>query len=100
MVGFRRGVAGTGINDWWDNGANAIAVSRGGPGFVAIHLETTSTTVAAQTALAPGTYCDLLSGAPVAAGCAGRRIVIDSDGHVHFDLAAGKAVALLSGNSP
>ncbi|MBI4545582.1 MAG: RagB/SusD family nutrient uptake outer membrane protein [Gemmatimonadetes bacterium] len=36
MVVFRRAVAGTDINGWWDNGANAIAFSRGKKGFVAI----------------------------------------------------------------
>lgn len=29
MVGFRREVAGTDVNHWWDDGANAIAFSRG-----------------------------------------------------------------------
>src|SRR5437899_7054022 len=29
MVSFRHAVAGTSINHWWDNGANAIAFSRG-----------------------------------------------------------------------
>src|SRR5439155_18705272 len=33
MVSFRAVVAGTGITHWWDNGANAIAFSRGDRGF-------------------------------------------------------------------
>ena len=40
MVGFRRAVAGTDLSRWWDNGANAIAFSRGDKGFVAISRET------------------------------------------------------------
>src|SRR5207249_4503047 len=45
LVSFRRVVAGTGVNHWWDDGDNAIAFSRGDKGFVAINNE--STTVAA-----------------------------------------------------
>src|SRR3989475_11157933 len=37
MVSFRHVVAGTDINHWWDDGANAIAFSRGDKGFVAIN---------------------------------------------------------------
>ena len=39
MVAFRRLVAGSDVNHWWDNGANAIAFSRGEKGFVAINGE-------------------------------------------------------------
>ncbi len=39
MVSFRHVVAGTDITHWWDNGANAIAFSRGDKGFVALSRE-------------------------------------------------------------
>ena len=39
MVAFRRLVAGTDVNHWWDDGDNAIAFSRGDKGFVAINNE-------------------------------------------------------------
>jgi alpha-amylase len=62
MVGFRHVVAGTTTGHWWDNGANAIAFSRGDRGFVAINNETVSVTATVTTALASGTYCDRLTG--------------------------------------
>ena len=94
MVGFRRVVAGTTIDDWWDNGANAIAFSRGDRGFVAINLEDVRGGGAASTPLAPGTYCDLLSGGSTPARCVGRRVEVDAAGPVHVDLDTGTAVAI------
>jgi alpha-amylase len=37
MVKFRNVVAGTELNDWWDNGSNQIAFCRGNKGFIAIN---------------------------------------------------------------
>src|ERR1043166_5355968 len=37
MVSFRHVTAGSDVNHWWDDGANAIAFSRGDKGFVAIN---------------------------------------------------------------
>src|SRR3989440_9626940 len=41
MVAFRKLVAGSDVNHWWDDGANAIALSRGAKGFVAIDRKST-----------------------------------------------------------
>ena len=94
MVGFRHAVAGTDVRDWWDNGANAIAFSRGDRGFVAINLERATVAVDAASPLAPGTYCDLLSGGVDAGTCVGRRVEVDAEGLVHVDLDPGTAVAI------
>jgi len=94
MVGFRSAVVGTTITDWWDNGANAIAFSRGDRGFVAINLETVTVTVDVTSPLASGTYCDALTGGLDAGACVGRSIVVDATGHLHLDLEAGTAVAI------
>ena len=53
-MSFRRVVAGSDISHWWDNGANAIAFSRGDKGFVAINNETAAVTVASGTVLRRG----------------------------------------------
>jgi len=97
MVGFRRTVAGTAIDGWWDDGANAIAFSRGSLGFVALNLEDTTVVVDATTSVAPGTYCDVLTGGLVAGACAGRSVEVDTAGRVQLDLAPGTAVAIHSG---
>ena len=94
MVGFRRAVAGAGANDWWDNGANAIAFSRGDRGFVALNLEDTTVAVDVASPLPPGTYCDALTGGREGGACMGRNIVVAADGHVQLDLETETAVAI------
>lgn len=94
MVGFRRAVAGTDLSRWWDNGASAIAFSRGDRGFVAINREATSVTAAVSTGLAAGTYCDLLTGGRSGAACAGTRVTVAQDGAVQLDLKSNSAIAI------
>jgi len=94
MVSFRRLVAGTDQNHWWDNGAAAIAFSRGDKGFVAINNETSAVAVATGTGLPAGTYCDLLTGGLVAGACAGTSVVVDATGAVQLNLPARSAVAI------
>ena len=86
MVSFRRGVAGTAINHWWDDGAHAIAFTRGDKGFVAINGGSGTVTATVATGMPPGTYSDLLTGSPV---------VVDSNGSVQFNLAAKTAMAIV-----
>jgi alpha-amylase len=87
MVAFRKAVAGTTISNWWDNGANAIAFSRGNRGFVAINLETTALSMAVATGLAPGTYTDLLSS---------NTAVVAANGTIQLNLPARSALAILA----
>jgi alpha-amylase len=85
MVSFRHVVAGTAIIHWWDNGANAIAFSRGDKGFVAINNEATSLDTTITTGMAAGTYLDLIAGSPV---------LIDSSHAIHLILPARSAIAI------
>ena len=94
MVRFRRTVAGTDVTNWWDNGANAIAFSRGDKGFVAINRQTTTVSATVQTGLASGTYCDLLTGGRRESGCAGASLEVGPTGSVVFTLPANSALAL------
>ncbi len=94
MVRFRRVVAGTAIVDWWDDGGNAIAFSRGDRGFVAINLEDSTVTFDVHTGMPSATYCDVLYGGGQGGTCAGRSVVIESDGRVRFSLEARTALAL------
>ncbi len=94
MVRFRRVVAGTPTTNWWDDGADGIAFSRGALGFVAINGNAGQLQAAIPTPLAPGTYCDLLTGGRNGAACAGTTLVVDSTGAVPVDLAPKSAVAI------
>ncbi|HEU5219889.1 MAG TPA: alpha-amylase family protein [Gemmatimonadales bacterium] len=93
MVKFRRLVAGSDINHWWDDGANAIAFSRGNKGFVAINNSNATIQIVTGTGLPQGTYCDLLTGG-FTGGCAGVSIGVDAAGNVSFGLPAKSAVAI------
>jgi len=94
MVAFRKLVAGTDVNHWWDDGANAIAFSRGAKGFVAISRESAPVAAAVATGMPPGTYCDLLTGGLTGAACAGTSLVVDSTGTIQLRLEANSAVAI------
>jgi alpha-amylase len=85
MVSFRHVAAGTAVIHWWDNGANALAFSRGAKGFVAINNETTSLDTTITTGMAAGTYLDLIAGSPV---------TIDSSHAIHLTLPARSAIAI------
>jgi alpha-amylase len=87
-------VAGTDVNHWWDDGANAIAFSRGDRGFVAISRETVVVDTTITAGMPPGTYCDILTGGRVAAACAGTALVVDSSNAVHVHLVPNSAVAI------
>jgi alpha-amylase len=85
MVSFRHVVAGSDINHWWDNGANAIAFSRGDKGFVAINNETVGLDTTITTGLAAGPYLDLLTSSSV---------VVDAVGAIHLTLSPRSAIAI------
>ncbi len=93
MVAFRKLVAGSDINHWWDDGANAIAFSRGTKGFVAISREAAAVDTTITTGVPSGTYCDILSGGLAGAACTGTPVVVDAAGAVHLSLAPNSAVA-------
>lgn len=93
MVGFRNAVAGTAVSNWWDNGNDAIAFSRGNKGYVAINRETGSITQTFQTSLPAGTYCDVQR-----SGC--TRYTVGGDGRFTATVGAGDAIALHIGARP
>ena len=96
MVRFRREVAGTDINHWWDNGRDAIAFSRGDKGFVAINRESTAITATIGTALSAGTYCDILTGGKSGTACAGTSVTLDASGALTLNLPSNTAIAILA----
>lgn len=87
MVRFRRHVAGTDMNNWWDNGANAIAFSRGSKGFVAINREPTTLSATVPAGLPAGTYQDLI---------AGSTVTVNSGGTLQLSLQPFTALAIIA----
>jgi alpha-amylase len=85
MVAFRRIVAGSAVTHWWDDGADAIAFSRGAAGFVAINGGGTALDTTVTTGMAPGTYLDRI---------AGTTVIVDGAGAVNVTLAPRSAIAI------
>ena len=62
MVAFRNIVGNETVKNWWDNGSNAIAFSRGNKGFIAINNDIEAINETLKTGLPAGRYCDIISG--------------------------------------
>ncbi len=103
MVAFRRAVAGGAQSNWWSNGVNAIAFSRGNMGFVAINGEAFAVSGVFATGLGAGTYCDVLAGGVNSTVtprvCIGQAVMVDVNGNASFSLAAQTALVLQAGVS-
>jgi alpha-amylase len=95
MVGFRKTAGSAPVANFWSNGANQIAFSRGDRAFIALNRDTAPLAQALLTGLPGGEYCDVLSGGKVGpTQCAGTVITVDSAGNALFDVAPGSAVAV------
>ena len=61
MVKFHNAAVGQRVTNWWDNGFNAIAFSRGNRGFFAMNNENNALNQNFNTGLPGGEYCDVIS---------------------------------------
>jgi alpha-amylase len=95
MIGFRRAtMASWQVTDWWDNGADQIAFGRGDRGFVAINHEADALTRSFHTSLAPGRYCDIISGEKIDNACTVAIVTVDAEGNAMITVPAAGAVAI------
>ncbi|MBQ4849935.1 alpha-amylase family protein [Pseudoalteromonas sp. MMG012] len=96
-VNFRNNTTGAWqVNNWWDNGNNQIAFSRGAEGFVAINKETNLLQQTLQTGLSKGVYCDVLTGMLSAdkSSCTGKSLVVNEQGMSVISVSSMDAVAV------
>lgn len=95
LVAWRASAGSAGLGNWWSNGSNQIAFSRGGAAFIAFNRGSSSLTRTFATGLAAGGYCDVLAvdGNP----CGGASYTVDGSGQATITVAAGAAVALHTG---
>ncbi|MFF3595975.1 carbohydrate-binding module family 20 domain-containing protein [Kitasatospora indigofera] len=101
MVGWHNAARGQSVANWWDNGGNAIAFSRGDKAWVAINNSATAVTQTFTTGLAAGTYCNVIHGDVTAAGtCTGGTVTVDAAGKATTTVPAGDAVALYTQAPP
>jgi alpha-amylase len=86
MVRFRNSVGDERVTNWWDNGRNQIAFSRGNRGFIAINNDDHLLSARLQTGLSQGMYCDVISGNIENGQCTGKVVVVDSSGNADIQV--------------
>ncbi|GLH05680.1 Alpha-amylase-related protein [Gryllus bimaculatus] len=78
---------GTAVENWWDNGKQQIAFSRGNSGFMAFNDQyNTDFKETLQTGLPQGVYCDLASGSLSNGSCSGKSVTVNSDGTAYVEI--------------
>jgi alpha-amylase len=98
MVRFHNVVRGTAVSNWWDNGNDAIAFSRGDRGYLILNDEGAALTGRSfQTALPAGVYCDVFHGTYTSGSCSGPTYTVDANGWFRADVAAQDGLALHAG---
>jgi alpha-amylase len=94
MVGWHNTVAGAPVANWWDDGQNLIAFSRGTRGWVSLNNDPTAHTQTFDTGLAPGTYCNLIKGKLSQGTCSGPTVEVDRRGRATVTVPAKGSVAI------
>jgi alpha-amylase len=94
MVGWHNTVAGTPVTNWWDDGQNLIAFSRGRRGWVSLNNDAVAHTQTFDTGLAKGTYCDLIHGQKTGGSCSGPTVSVDRQGRAAVTVPAKGSVAI------
>ncbi len=96
MVAFRNATndAKT-VENWWSDGNDQIAFSRGDRGFVVFNREeAVGLSQTLQTGMTPGQYCDALTGEPSTNGCTGQTVDVDENGYATIVLGPFDALAI------
>jgi len=86
MAGFRNVANNQPVSNWWDNGGNQVAFSRGSKAFIAINNENYVMDVTLQTGMPSGQYCDIISGNKVNGSCTGKVVTVNGDGTLRANI--------------
>jgi alpha-amylase len=84
MVRFRNTAEGQPVSNWWDNGNNQVAFSRGNKAFLVINNDDFGLSQWFQTGLPQGQYCDVISGNLDQGRCTGTIITVEADGRAQI----------------
>jgi alpha-amylase len=87
LVGWHNTARGQAVANWWDNGNNAIAFSRGNKAWIALNNSAGSVTQTFTTGLAAGSYCDIIH-------ALGACYTVNGAGQTTVTVNAGDSVAL------
>jgi alpha-amylase len=86
MVRFRNIAEFEPVQNWWDNGNDQIAFSRGDKAFLAINNDDNALDQWLQTGLPQGQYCDVISGNLEQGRCTGKTIAVQGDGRAQITI--------------
>lgn len=93
MVGFHNRVGQAPVRNWYDDGTNLIAFSRGDVGFFSTNNETKAKTVTVRTGLPGGTYCDVIHGVKHGHSCSGPTVRVRGNGQATITVGSYDSVA-------
>lgn len=93
MVGFHNRVGQAPVRNWYDDGVNLIAFSRGDLGFFSTNNETAGKTVTVRTGLPSGTYCDVIHGTKHGHSCSGPTVHVGAHGTATITVGSYDSVA-------
>ncbi len=88
MAKFRNVADGQQVQNWWDNGFNQIAFSRGNKAFLAIKNDEKGMHVSLKSGMSSGSYCDIISGNKINGSCTGKVITVSNDGTIKIDISS------------
>jgi alpha-amylase len=80
------------VANWYSDGANLIAFSRGADAWIAVNNATAPATRTFATGLPAGTYCDIIHGSYTGGTCSGPTVTV-SGGSATVSVPAKDAVA-------
>jgi alpha-amylase len=93
MVGWHNFVGSAPRANWWDDGGNVIAFSRGSKGWIALNNGPEPATITVRTGLPSGTYCDIIHSEGGAGACTGPTVSVGRNGVATVTIPATDAVA-------
>jgi len=94
MVGWHNAAGVAPVANWWTDGSNAIAFSRGSSAWVAIDAESSPVTETLTTGLPAGTYCDVITGGLSGGTCTGTAVAVNAAGQATVTVPAMGAVGI------
>jgi alpha-amylase len=94
MVGWHNAAGPAPVANWWTDGSNAIAFSRGSSAWVAINAESSPVTETFSTGLPAGTYCNVINGTASGGACTGTTVAVNAAGQATVTVPAAGAVGI------
>lgn len=94
MVGWHNYVGNAAVKNWYDDGLNLIAFSRGNKGWIVLNNGLNPQTQTIQTGLRRGTYCDVVHGAVQNGHCSGPTVTVGANGLATVTVGKQDAIAI------